>query len=77
MSLRDEVLKEISDIEKAKEEGRRRPTYALDEEVKARFPGRGKEVMEVLRRLYKAGEIEAGKTLNNTWIRIKTKKDGV
>ena len=77
MSLRDEVKAVIREIEREKREARRVPGYALDVEVKARFPGREKEVREALRSLYKEREIEAGRTLNNTWIRTKNERNGV
>lgn len=78
MSLKDEVMAVIEEIEQENRKGKKVPSYAMDVEVRRRFAGREKEVREALRALYKERRIEAGRTLNHIWIKAKTNtKDGI
>lgn len=71
-----EVARVIEEIEREKREGRVVPGYAMDMEVRARFPGREAEVRSALNEMYKAGEISVGRTLNNIWIKRNTNTEG-
>lgn len=76
MNLMDEVYEEavlavIEAVEAEKRMARVVPGYALDVEVRARMPGKDKEVREALRRLWKSKRIAAGRTLNHIWIKTK------
>lgn len=68
-------MRVIEEIEREKREGRVVPGYAMDVEVRARFPGREAEVRSAMNEMYKAGEIGVGRTLNNIWINRKTNKN--
>lgn len=75
-NIKKSVLSVIEDIEQEKRVARVVPSYAIDVEVRARFPGRDKEVRGVLNELWRDGGIEIGRTLNNIWIKKKTKTNG-
>lgn len=74
--IKKSVLSVIEDIEQEKRVARVVPSYAIDVEVRARFPGRDTEVRGVLNELWRDGEIEIGRTLNHILIKMKTKTNG-
>ena len=74
--IKKSVLSVIEDIEQEKRVARVVPCYAIDVEVRARFPGRDTEVRGVLNELWRDGEIEIGRTLNHILIKMKTKTNG-
>lgn len=75
-NIKKAVLSVIEDIEQEKRVARVVPSYAIDVEVRARFPGRETEVRGVLNELWRDGGIEIGRTLNNIWIKTETKTNG-
>ena len=65
------VLKAIGDIEAEKEAARIFPTHALRKDVRDRVRMPDDALGDVLKGLAEKGFIEMGRTINDTFIRLK------
>lgn len=68
--MKEIVLKIIQDLHDQKKLEKKEPLIVLDQELHNAIK---KEVLDVIRELYKEKKIDLGKTINNNYIKIRTK----
>ena len=65
------ILAVVGEIERERTEARRLPTHAMLTELKNRTGFGQDDILELLGELEAKGYIETGKTINDTYIRLK------
>lgn len=66
--MKETVLKVIQDLTNQKIELKQEPLLILDQELQKSIK---KEVLDVLRELWKEKKIDLGKTINNNYVKLR------